>query len=63
MTLREALRLALDDIYWMSAASDFGPDGIAQKGWFQVRDRCYATEVFLKEVEDDTEEVKKHDSF
>ena len=61
MTLRERLRLALDDIYWMSAASDFGPDGIAQKGWLQVRDRCNETEVLLKTLDRPAFDKKSED--
>jgi hypothetical protein len=35
----EALREAIADIQWMSAASDFGPEGVAHEGWIKVRDK------------------------
>lgn len=45
--LVEALRTTLDDLYWMSAASDFGPDGQAHAGWVKVREKAKATSALL----------------
>jgi hypothetical protein len=36
--LVEALKEATSTVQWMSAASDFGPDGQAHEGWVRVRD-------------------------
>ncbi len=32
-----ALANAIEDIQWMSAASDFAPDGKAHAGWVKIR--------------------------
>ena len=51
MTPREALHAAIADIQWMSAASDFGPQGQAHAGWVKVRDRLNDYEAALKLLE------------
>lgn len=45
--LREALEEAISDIYWMSAASDFGPDGQAHNGWVKVREKTDRARALL----------------
>jgi hypothetical protein len=50
MTKKSALRAlanAIEDIQWMSAASDFAPDGKAHKGWVKVRTRLARYEEAL----------------
>jgi len=42
-----ALANAIEDIQWMSAASDFQPDGKAHKGWVKVRVRLERYETAL----------------
>jgi hypothetical protein len=42
-----ALANAIEDIQWMSAASDFGPDGKAHAGWIKVRLRLTRYEEVL----------------
>jgi len=42
-----ALANAIEDIQWMSAASDFQPDGKAHKGWIKVRVRLERYETAL----------------
>lgn len=48
------LNNAMEDIYWMSAASDFGPEGQAHEGWVKVRNRTKrasnAAEVISRRV-------------
>lgn len=36
---KNALSQAIDDLIWMSAASDFSPGGQAHEGWKKVRAR------------------------
>jgi len=42
-----ALANAIEDIQWMSAASDFAPNGKAHKGWVKVRARLARYEEAL----------------
>ena len=42
-----SLANAIEDIQWMSAASDFGPDGKAHAGWVKVRTRLKRYETTL----------------
>lgn len=42
-----ALANAIEDIHWMSAASDFAPGGKAHKGWEKVRERVKRYEEAL----------------
>jgi hypothetical protein len=43
----KALANAIEDIYWMSAASDFAPNGKAHKGWIKVREKVKRYEEAL----------------
>ena len=36
----QALKDTIEDLRWCSAASDFQPDGIAEKGYRIVQKRC-----------------------
>lgn len=47
--LTGALHKTIEDVWWMSAASDFNEGGKAHKGWIKVRDRTRRTELILEE--------------
>lgn len=53
--LRAAIKMALDDIRWMSGSADFSPGGQAYMGWRQVRHRMqYYAKLVGEHVEPDS---------
>lgn len=54
-----ALANAIEDIQWMSGASDFAPGGKAHAGWVKVRTRLARYEAALEQAIDELPKVEK----